>query len=41
MYQQTEVRTVLANAVQWAHQPGVRVVPAVRHPAKGWFHPAG
>ena len=38
VYQQPEIRQVLANAVVWAAQPGLpRVAPSVSHPARDWF----
>ena len=38
VYQQAEIRQVLANAVQWAAQPTLpRVAPAVTHPERDWF----
>ncbi|WP_090482379.1 ThuA domain-containing protein [Nakamurella panacisegetis] len=38
VYQQPEIRRVLANGVEWAAQPDVpRVAPAVDHPPREWF----
>ena len=38
VYQQPEIRQVLANAVVWAAQPGLpRVAPSVSNPARDWF----
>lgn len=40
VYQQAEVRRVLANGVTWAHRPGpVREPLGVTHPARGWYLP--
>ncbi|MCZ2404681.1 ThuA domain-containing protein [Paenarthrobacter sp. Z7-10] len=40
VYHQTHIRQVLANAVQWAAQPGLdRSEPAVVHPERDWFLP--
>lgn len=38
VYQQPEIRQVLANASLWAAQPDVpRAAPSVGHPAREWF----
>lgn len=38
VYYQKHIRLVLANAVQWAAQPGIdRSPPAVGHPPLDWF----
>ena len=38
VYQQPEIRQVLANAVQWAAQPNLpRAAPVVDHPPRDWF----
>ncbi len=38
VYHQAEIRQVLANAAQWAAQPGVsRAAPAVTNPDRDWF----
>ncbi len=38
VYQQPEIRKVLANGVRWAAQPDLpRAAPAVTNPARNWF----
>jgi len=38
VYQQPEIRQVLANGVRWAAQPDLpRLAPTVEHPARDWF----
>lgn len=38
VYHQAEIRQVLANAVQWAAQPGIqRAEPGVSNHARGWY----
>lgn len=38
VYQQPEIRRVLANGVHWAAQPELpRAAPAVTNPARNWF----
>jgi len=38
VYQQPEIRRVLANGVRWAAQPDLpRLAPTVEHPARDWF----
>lgn len=39
VYFHPQVRRVLANAVEWAHRPGERALPAVGHRPKDWFLP--
>lgn len=38
IYNQPEIQRILANAIQWAAQPGVdRTVPSVSNPPRDWF----
>jgi trehalose utilization protein len=37
VYNQPEVRQVIANAVQWAAPTGIRTLPRVSNPPRDWF----